>query len=833
MVVKITFTPLYGVHTDHHALAFVLSIDHFNILLDCGWTSAFDPKYLANLAKVAPSIHVVLLSHPDVAHVGALPYAVAKLGLKAPIFSTLPVWRMGQMFMYDTFLSLEAQYPFDVFNLDDVDAAFELSSQPEGHPEGHAEGETRYHLLKYQQLFPLDPFPKGNGIVITPHAAGHMLGGTVWNITKDTESIVYAVNFNHRRERHLNPTTLPSFSRPSHLIVGTSGALTHTAAKKTSELVSRIKSVLRSGGNVLIPVDTAGRVIEIAVLLHDVWSTDKDLGQVPLVILHDLSTRTFEFARSMIEWMSDEVVRKFDISRENLFIFKHIKLCHSLKSLEAFSSPMVVLASSASMEMGFARQLFARWCQDPRNGIILVNRPEPDTLYSRLFKHCEESADEKRTSPLSMKLLMRSKVYLQGQELEAWRESERIRIVQEQEEERKKLEQQRLEKEAEDAALSEISNPAQGGSTTGGMNQAEKLTEDSLAITKSVPDLQDPEAYDKHTYAQLQRIGVIFSKPQVPVFPFSETHRPSWDDYGQILDTTRFMIGEDPGEGAPNRNIQATEVNENKIEENQSAGEVIPTKYIQEELVYNVNCAIYYVDSSGQSDGDSMKRLVKEVEPRHVTLVAGTEEETAHLQQFLFSNLYSATNLRSSGKEKKSTDVSSVVVAPAELETVEITSHTFVRAVRLQDAMVAEMAWSQVGFSDIAFLDARVDADNNGEGQLILRNRKASALDYDDNMEIDHPQVASIETRSIDVQFAGHPTVFVGTIMLNRLKDVLSKAGMKAEFAGGALCVENAETGAVVLLKKTSAQQVVMEGSLSEEYFSVRDLLYEELVIPH
>ena len=32
---------------------------------------------------------------------------------------------------------------------------------------------------------------KGAGIEITPYAAGHTIGGTVWKIVKETEEIVY------------------------------------------------------------------------------------------------------------------------------------------------------------------------------------------------------------------------------------------------------------------------------------------------------------------------------------------------------------------------------------------------------------------------------------------------------------------------------------------------------------------------------------------------------------------------------------------------------------------------------------------------------------------
>ena len=45
----------------------------------------------------------VLLSHPDPIHLGALPYAVGKLGLNCTIYATIPVYKMGQMFMYDLY----------------------------------------------------------------------------------------------------------------------------------------------------------------------------------------------------------------------------------------------------------------------------------------------------------------------------------------------------------------------------------------------------------------------------------------------------------------------------------------------------------------------------------------------------------------------------------------------------------------------------------------------------------------------------------------------------------------------------------------------------------
>jgi cleavage and polyadenylation specificity factor subunit 2 len=65
-------------------------------------------------------------------------------------------------------------------------------------------------------------------LTITPFNAGHTLGGTIWKIrSPSVGTIVYAVNLNHMRERHLDGTVLiggaggtvyESLARPDLLI---------------------------------------------------------------------------------------------------------------------------------------------------------------------------------------------------------------------------------------------------------------------------------------------------------------------------------------------------------------------------------------------------------------------------------------------------------------------------------------------------------------------------------------------------------------------------------------------------------------------------------------
>ena len=823
MGVAVKVTPIYGSHTNQHPLATLLTVDDFNILLDCGWSSPFDPEYLQNLAKLAPSVNAVLISHPDLTHVAALPYAIAHFNLNAPVFATLPVWRMAQMFMYDAYVSLRAQSHFDLFNLDHVDTAFELATETQS---------AAFHLLKYQQHFPLDSIPGASGIAITPHPAGHLLGGTVWSITKHSENIIYAVHLNHRRERHLNPTTLPSFTRPSHLILSATNSTTHSDNVKPSQVVDHIRNALSNNGNVLIPIDTAGRVIELAAHLHEAWKLDSRLARTPLVILHELASRTFDFARSMIEWMSDEVVRRFDISRENLFLFKHIKLCQSIKDLDSLPSPMVVLASSVSMEIGFSRVLFARWCNNPANAVILVDRPEPDTLYSRVYEHAlrMKQQDGRQMPPLKLQVTMRGKEFLQGAELEQWREEERIKKAIEEEEQRQKEEQARLEKEAADREKEQ----AQQATTEQNAEQQQHPASNQLKAPSETEE-EAEERYDRMVLAQLRALRGVPAGTVVETFPFKERTHPAWDEYGQDIDTTRFMIGEDPGEGVPKLMTEELNGQHTDMNNQEALQEEIPTKYVEETTELVVSCQTAIVDCSGLSDGDSLKRLVKEVEPRHVTLIAGSTEETAHLEQYLLSNLYVADKAlpAKEAQDMSIVNSASVVATPKEMELVDITSHTSVHEFMLQDTLVDDLKWNQVNLSSIAFLDAMVSEESDESGKQVLSRSAIISATSKDDMDIDSPAPKTLTfEKDVSQESEGHPTVFVGTIMMNTLKDKLSQAGVKAEFAGGALCVENPETKAVVLIKKVGAQQIVIEGSFSEEYLIVKDLVYDELVIP-
>lgn len=92
--------------------------------------------------RVAAKIDAVLLSHSDIDHLGALPYLVGKCGVKCPVYATTPIWKMGQMFLYDCYLNHHNTREFNLFTLDDIDNAMDKIEQVEYNQKVALKGKT-------------------------------------------------------------------------------------------------------------------------------------------------------------------------------------------------------------------------------------------------------------------------------------------------------------------------------------------------------------------------------------------------------------------------------------------------------------------------------------------------------------------------------------------------------------------------------------------------------------------------------------------------------------------------------------------------------------------
>ncbi|KAI8462590.1 MAG: beta-lactamase-like protein [Monoraphidium minutum] len=827
MGVPMRFTPLCGAGADGGPLAHLLEIGPpdatLTLLLDCGWGGCADGSAAAlqPVIDALPRVDAVLLSHPDLRHCGGLPIAVGRHGLAAPVFGTAPIARMGAMFAYDAFLSAQATCEFGSYDLDDADRAFAAVTK-----------------LKFTQPATI-PGPCAaalaarlgcGGVVVTPYAAGHLVGGCVWRVEVAGEEVVYAPDTNHRKERHLAGCDLEAVaSRPALLVVGAASAATQPVerARRDASLLEPLMAALRGGGNVLLPVDTAGRVLELLLLLDDHWGENNLRDTYPLVLLSTVGPSTLEFAQASLEWMSDGVTRAFETGRGNPFKLRNVRQVGNMAELAASplwhgARPLVVLASGPDLNPGtLSREVLLQWARDPRALVLFTQRPRPGSLAAAIAGHGGPG-------PLLLPALPVSRrVRLEGPELEAW-EVARAR--------------EREEEEAAAAAAEADAALVAGGgqvvalrSSSVGLSQLVKGSGGELVQLLPGADDPGPAPGGGGGGGVCDTLMEGFVPPPgaaAAMFPDEdEALAATWDVYGAPVDTDAW---------AKLAGAASAEVEEDADGGAAAEEEARPTKVVTEAVSLAVAARAALVDFEGRSDGRSLRTVVAQLAPRQLVVVGAGPAAVGEM---------------AAGWREDLAPYHSRILAPGPGEVVPLSlARTF--PVSLHPHLLSGATSHLLGQYTLAWLDARLaeeppaaaaaaemaeaDGQQLPEGgggggspgseppapaalrlQLVPGGADGSALEA--ALERGGPE--AVAALLADVAAGGdHGGIFIGDVRLSEVKQALAKAGIASAFrAGKLLCA-----GAVVVGRGAGGDDGVLEieGPLSDDYYRVRDVVY-------
>jgi cleavage and polyadenylation specificity factor subunit 2 len=255
------------------------------------------------------------------------------------------------------------------------------------------DGHHRLQTIKYAQTLLL---PKGEKprLSITAHRAGHVVGGAFFVLQRlqDETSVVITATYHVAKELHLDSSTLLQHGATPDVLVTRPGGpamklLSQLYATKKlvpplvtqsqRNLVEHILSVLRRDGNVLMPVDASGRVLEVILLLSQHWERHRLQGAYNLVWLGSMVGNTIDFSRSQLEWMASALGNQFDSpGKGHPYALKSVQLCTSASELEAVmanGNPTCVLANGAALDHGPARDLLLRWADNDNNAILFTD----------------------------------------------------------------------------------------------------------------------------------------------------------------------------------------------------------------------------------------------------------------------------------------------------------------------------------------------------------------------------------------------------------------------------------------------------------------------------
>ena len=373
--------------------------------------------------RQVPTISLILLTHATISHIGAYAHCCKHVPLfsQIPIYATTPVTSLGRTLLQDLYAStpLAASFlPNDAttINHDTKTNGTTATSGILLEPPTAEEIAGYFAVinpLKYSQTQQpsVSSFsPPSEGLTITAYCAGHTLGGTIWHIQHGSESVVYALDWNQGRENVLPSAAwlagsgatgaeiIEQLRKPTALVCSTKGAETVAIAgglrRRDDLLISRIRDTIAGGGSVLIPCDGSARALELAYLLERAWAADVAFKSAKLCLASSTCNATMRYARSMLEWMDETVVREFEAANTSKnanetqaqpFSFKHLKLIERNSQLNgrlSSKAPTVWLASDVSLEWGFSKRILERLSSDEKNLIIIPERRSRSDLKS-------------------------------------------------------------------------------------------------------------------------------------------------------------------------------------------------------------------------------------------------------------------------------------------------------------------------------------------------------------------------------------------------------------------------------------------------------------------
>ena len=217
---------------------------------------------------------------------------------------------------------------------------------------------------------------------------------------------------------------------------------------------------------------------------------------------------------------------------------------------------------------------------------------------------------------------------------------------------------------------------------------------------------------------------------------------------------------------------------------------------------------------------------MQQVRPHRMILVRGREDQAGTMAATCQALWKRAAE--SSGH----THADAPIYVPANGETVDATTESFIYQVKLPESLVSQLLFSKGRDGMLAWVDGRITYAKD-EGAMDVADDKDNSVDKDKDVEKEEEDggkkkavIPTLEPVAED-EIYGHNAVFVNEVKLSTFKTVLTRNGIGSEFLGGVLYCGNGN----VALRRHDSGRVTIEGTVCEEYYQVRELLYEQYAI--
>ena len=796
-----TLTPIQGAQSLSAASSTLIQLEGgIKILVDVGWDVTFDSEIFAEIEKQTPTLSFILLTHATISHLGAFVHCQKFI----PNFDQIPVYATQPVINYGNIL-LRSIYERKPYTSDENIRSLWDDVAP-------TQAEIDHYFsqilpLKYSQphqprasVFsaPLDD------LTITAYGSGHSLGGTIWHIQHEIESIVYSVDWSIVRENVIPAASwfggvdgsevIEALRNPTALVCSSRGAMTSSSvsSRKARDdlLLDHIQSCVAKGGSVFIPAVSLIRLPELARLLEQSWqtsTTNSPLRRARLCVLGKAARDALRSSRALLDWMNDSIGKDYDEETapgRRGFSFRHLKMITAKSRaqdlLDDGGSKVIITTDVTSSASSWTSRVLSKISTAAETLILLLDDRNADPTISALHAAFHTRPNGVAIENAGQGGVKLEQVYGSGGELTLGPETrspfnlidaQTLQTILARRDMETKLDEsgegnlagaEDPLNEAESSSSEDESDNEQQGralKVSAVMNrQKNKLapSDEELGINMLL------RKKDVHDY------DVRSKKGRDMVFPYVHSRRRG-DEFGDYIRPEDFLRAEEKDAANEAEDARSTNSRNKRPLKNQTQADGPPRKrqkMEQQEVEsvsedssdsddesdgdtvtpmglleeLTVNARLAFVDFNGLHDQRSLEMLIPLVDAKKVILIAGTAGETSTLVD-------KCRDLLSIKDSSIDDEYSSLILAPLTGEAVDASVETQTWDVKIGKQLFRKLNWAPIQGRNVATLTGEIKAQTDGlETALADRSKRPKLMKTESNqgMEDTSDQAAAL-----------------------------------------------------------------------------------------
>ena len=363
----------------------LLQANGAKLLVDCGLYQErqFRQRNWKPFTVEPRSIDAVLLTHAHLDHCGLLPKLV-KDGFSGKIYCTAATAEIARIILLDS-AKIQAE-----------DARYKAKRHKKERRKGRFPAKPLYTVADAEACFPhfspvryKQPVEVGNGIEVSFHDAGHVLGSSIIKVKASANgqqrTILFSGDIGRPRRPIVHDPAL--IAEADYILVeSTYGDRVHQGPTDTKKMIADvINSTKEAGGNIIVPSFALERAQELLYYINELLLADA-IPHLKVFLDSPMAARITKVFQKHRE-LFDEEMTEFVEHNESPFKFPGLNMVgtsEQSKALNHMKGTIMVIAGSGMCTGGRVKHHLVNNIGNPRNTIMFVGYQAVGTLGRRI-----------------------------------------------------------------------------------------------------------------------------------------------------------------------------------------------------------------------------------------------------------------------------------------------------------------------------------------------------------------------------------------------------------------------------------------------------------------